>query len=54
VDAMTELRINPILNILFEWLLNVELILIRLGVSLPVGGSRLLVARKPVMTKKDK
>lgn len=37
---------NPILNKIFEWLLNFELTLIRVGVSFPIGGSRLLVARK--------
>jgi trans-aconitate methyltransferase len=47
IDDMAELRINPILNTLFEWLLSFDLVLIRIGVSLPVGGSRLLVARKP-------
>lgn len=49
MDAMAELRINPILNTLFEWLLNFELALIRIGVTLPMGGSRLVVARKPIM-----
>jgi trans-aconitate methyltransferase len=49
MDAMAELHINPILNTLFEWLLNFELALIRIGVTLPVGGSRLLVARKPII-----
>ena len=47
VDEITGLRINPVLNTIFEWLLAVELVLIRLGVSLPIGGTRLLVARKP-------
>lgn len=46
VDAMAELRINPVLNKIFEWMLNLELILIYVGVRLPLGGSRLLVARK--------
>lgn len=46
VDAMAELRIHPVLNKIFEWMLNLELMLIYLGVSLPWGGSRLLVARK--------
>ncbi|MGZ8944488.1 MAG: class I SAM-dependent methyltransferase [Methylococcaceae bacterium] len=50
-DAMAELRINPILNKIFEWLLSFELTLIRIGISLPIGGSRLLVARKPTITK---
>lgn len=53
MDTMAELRINPILNKLFEWLLNFELALIRVGVALPVGGSRLLVARKSMMIQKD-
>lgn len=52
-DAMAELRINPFLNKVFEWLLSFELALIRAGVVLPVGGSRLLVARKPVLIQKD-
>lgn len=51
--AMAELRINPILNKIFEWLLNFELVLIRVGISLPVGGSRLLVACKPMTIQKD-
>lgn len=46
---MAELRINAILNKLFEWLLNFELALIRIGITLPVGGSRLLIARKLTM-----
>jgi SAM-dependent methyltransferase len=53
MDAMAELRINPIFNKLFEWLLNFELVLVRVGVSLPAGGSRLVVARKPIMIQKD-
>jgi trans-aconitate methyltransferase len=47
------LRVNPVLNKIFEWFLRFELALIRVGVSLPVGGSRLLVARKPAMIRKD-
>lgn len=53
MGTMAELRINPILNKIFEWLLNFELILIRAGIALPVGGSRLLIARKPIMMQKD-
>lgn len=53
IDAMAELRINPILNKVFEWLLNFELALIRMGIILPMGGSRLLVARKPMIMQKD-
>jgi trans-aconitate methyltransferase len=53
MDDVAGLRVHPILNTLFEWLLNFELALIRTGVDLPVGGSRLLVARKLTMIQKD-
>jgi len=53
MDDVAGLRVNPILNKIFEWFLGFELALIRVGVSLPVGGSRLLVARKPMMIQKD-
>lgn len=53
INDVVGLRINPILNKIFEWFLGIELALIRVGVSLPVGGSRLLVARKQVMIQKD-
>lgn len=49
MDEMADLRINPMLNRFFEWLLNFELVLIRIGINLPFGGSRLLVARRPVI-----
>lgn len=52
MDDVAGLRVNPVLNKLFEWLLNFELSLIRAGITLPVGGSRLLVARKPMMIEK--
>lgn len=50
MDAMAELRINPILNKIFECFLGFELALIRVGVSLPMGGTRLLIARKRTIT----
>jgi trans-aconitate methyltransferase len=53
MDDVAGLRVNPILNKIFEWLLDFELALIHVGISLPVGGSRLLVARKPMMIKMD-
>lgn len=46
IDAMSGLRINPVLNFIFEKILALEHGLIRLGISFPIGGSRLLVARK--------
>jgi SAM-dependent methyltransferase len=45
-ELLTEFRINPILNRIFEAFLRLELWLIRRGVSFPVGSSRLIVAAK--------
>ena len=45
-DADSELKINPVLNRVLEYCLNFEGLLIRFGVSLPVGGSRLVIAKK--------
>lgn len=45
-DATTELKISPWLNQLFSGLLSLELRLIKLGLNFPMGGSRLVVARK--------
>jgi trans-aconitate methyltransferase len=53
MDDVAGLRVNPILNKIFEWFLDFELALIRAGVSLPIGGSRLLVARKPTTVQMD-
>jgi len=50
-DDMAELRINPVLNKIFERFLDFELLLIRFGFSLPFGGSRFLVALKPITNK---
>jgi SAM-dependent methyltransferase len=44
--AMAEIQINPILNHFFEKILRMELRLIQMNVSLPVGGSRLIAAVK--------
>lgn len=46
-DPMDEFRINPLLNSLFETMLGCESRLISLGLNFPLGGSRLVVARKP-------
>jgi hypothetical protein len=45
-DATAELQISSWLNLLFYRFLNGELSIIRKGFSSPVGGSRLVVARK--------
>ena len=46
LDANAELRINPVLNTLFYWIMRLEALLIHLGVSFPAGGSRLIIAQK--------
>ena len=45
-DAAAEMKISPIVNSFFEHLLNFELAGIRLGMNYPVGGSRLVLAKK--------
>ncbi len=45
-DAAAELRINKQLNWLFRKIMSVEFSLIWHGVNFPLGGSRLLIARK--------
>lgn len=45
-DATAELRISPWLNHVFETILGAEVHMICNGVNYPVGGSRLVVARK--------
>jgi SAM-dependent methyltransferase len=45
-DVTAELKIAPWLNTLFSLILNAELVLIKMGLSFTVGGSRLVIARK--------
>ena len=45
-DAMSEFRLPHWLNVFFGQLLSLELALIKRGVNFPVGGSRLIVAKK--------
>lgn len=45
-EAAAELKISPWLNYLFEKMLGAEVAMIRNGVNFPLGGSRLIVARK--------
>jgi SAM-dependent methyltransferase len=45
-DPVDEFRISPRANRALEAVLRIELAMIRLGISFPAGGSRLLVARK--------
>ena len=46
-DPLAELRLHSWRNIVLEWALGAERWLLKAGLSLPVGGSLLLVARKP-------
>lgn len=45
-DPTAELRISPWLNYIFEKMLDAEIVMIKSGVNFPIGGSRLLAARK--------
>lgn len=45
-DPLGEFQINPILNYVLASILAIERLLIRLGLNFPMGGSRLVVARK--------
>lgn len=45
-EAAAESRISPWLNYLFEKVLDAEIAVIRGGMNFPLGGSRLIVARK--------
>jgi len=52
-DPQAELSVNPLVDRIFERILHLELGLIRRGVSFPVGGSRLAVAKKIGNTGSD-
>jgi len=45
-DPTSELKINSLMNRILERVLDLERWMIRLGLSFPVGGSLLLIARK--------
>ena len=45
-DAAAELKLSPWLNYIFFQMLNFELFLVMMGINLPLGGSRFIVARK--------
>jgi SAM-dependent methyltransferase len=45
-DPFAELKINSVLNRVFERVLKLEAAMIRAGISLPLGGSLLLIAFK--------
>lgn len=45
-DVTRELRINPVLDKIMGIFMMFDLVVIKLGFDLPIGGSRLIVARK--------
>ena len=45
-DPLTEFRINPLVNRVLEFFLDIEVALIRLGVSLPAGSTLFVVAKR--------
>ena len=46
-DLWAEFRVSRTLNVIFSAILSVERVLIKTGVSLPAGGSLLLIGEKP-------
>jgi len=46
VDVLEELRISSGINFILSIVLKLEFILIKLGLNSPVGGSRLIIAKK--------
>ncbi|MDR9808752.1 class I SAM-dependent methyltransferase [Rhizobium hidalgonense] len=46
IDVRTEMQLPSLLNNAFRWILRAENALIGTGLDFPLGGSRLLVARK--------
>ena len=45
-DPTAELTIHPLLNAMFENILWLERLLIKRGISLPAGGSLLVIAKR--------
>lgn len=50
-DPMAELRLPKLLNHIFEIIMDLERLIIQIGVRFPLGGSRLLIARKVEVTR---
>lgn len=48
LKEMNELKLNPVINSIFGLLMKVDVFLIKMGVSLPFGGSLVTVARKNI------
>lgn len=52
-DGMEEFNLPVWLDRLFATTLKIERVLIRLGLNLPIGGTRFIVAHKPVLSSVD-
>lgn len=46
LKEMNELKLNPIINFVFGIFMKIDVLLIKLGISLPFGGSLITVAKK--------
>lgn len=46
LNEMNELQLHPVLNFVFGFFMQIDLLLIKLGISLPIGGSLIAVAQK--------
>lgn len=47
-DALSELRLSKPVNMFLEGVMSVERQAVRLGMTLPIGASQLLIARRPM------
>lgn len=46
MEEMNELQLNPMVNAIFGWFMKADYFLIKMGISLPFGGSLIAVAKK--------
>lgn len=47
-DVYAEFKIAPVINSVLSFVMRIEVALIRLGLYFPMGGTRMLVARRPL------
>lgn len=48
IEIYEYIKINPILNTMLTWIMAFEFVLVRLGVRFPMGGSRIVIAKRPL------
>ncbi len=46
LKEMNELQLNPVVNFIFGLFMKIDVLMIKLGISLPIGGSLIAVAQK--------